>query len=900
MLILSTLHASAASPAAPTTLRVNDVNAPVGTPASVYFGWQVNDPDSDEIQSARQILVSSSAEKLAANESDLWDSGKISARSQNHVTYDGPSLKSDQRYFWKVRTWDKDGNESPYSAPSSFTVGLNENTGWRGASWIRRENKDKDDYTYFRKKAAIPDKSIARATVYISATHKYSLYLNGRKIGKGQAYHQPEYQYYNAYDVTDALKAGADNQFAVLNHWFGGGQGRPASARGIILKAIIHHTDGTETIINTDGTWLQSRATAWVPDQPDRNKGEGVGFVETIDARELKDWTSLSFDDSTWAPAKVIGEHPVAPWTGQLAPELTRIEEQAITPVSITRKAPGKYVIDLGKVYAGMPRVTFSGGEAGTTITMRGAYTLDASGQIPPDAKEQSTLMEYRAVLDGKTFTYEPFEYLGLRYFQIDNSPMPVTKENFTFLSRHTRLDDSASSFESSNTTLNAVWELMKHSLFTCAQEEFVDTPTREKGGFLLDSIYQSMAGMPILHERALTRRALHEFLQSMDQHWSGAEDLGRMNAVYPTNDKRRDIPDFTQAYLTWVWNYYLETGDLDFLKQHYPKFKAIGDYMHGHQDASTGLITKLTGGTNAYLYGIIDWPATMRFGYDMETDARTVINGWGYAGYDILAKIAGQLGNAADQQEFRSRADTLKTAFNTKLIGPDNLYRDGLRADGTLSSHASQHANMFPLALGIVPEANRSSVIDEVKKQRMSVGMVTVRWLVLALGEARQGAHLIDLFTNPEWNGWAQTLSKGATATWESWDADTTGQSMSHAWGAIGLEGYTRYILGITPLKAQYEEVQIKPLDFGEKLASAKGKITTDRGAISVDWKRTADTYNLQVSIPVNVTAKVSVPKGSSAQTTVKVDGKSVTATEEGDYLILNGIGSGKHTIVR
>ena len=36
----------------------------------------------------------------------------------------------------------------------------------------------------------------------------------------------------------------------------------------------------------------------------------------------------------------------------------------------------------------------------------------------------------------------------------------------------------------------------MKHSLLTCAQEEFVDTPTREKGGFLGDAAIQSTVAM--------------------------------------------------------------------------------------------------------------------------------------------------------------------------------------------------------------------------------------------------------------------------------------------------------------------------------------------------------------------------------------------------------------------
>ncbi|MEO6567282.1 MAG: alpha-L-rhamnosidase C-terminal domain-containing protein [Opitutaceae bacterium] len=180
-----------------------------------------------------------------------------------------------------------------------------------------------------------------------------------------------------------------------------------------------------------------------------------------------------------------------------------------------------------------------------------------------------------------------------------------------------------------------------------------------------------------------------------------------------------------------------------------------------------------------------------------------------------------------------------------------------------------------------------------------MSVGMVTVMFLVRGLGEAGEGEHLVELFTNAEWPGWAQTLALGGTATWESWIANTDGNSQSHAWGAAGLEGYVRYILGVKPSKPGYEEVQIKPLAFGTKLPSAKGTIPTDRGDISVSWSRNADRYTMNVSLPVNVTSFVHVPKGAVATNTVRVDGANVAAIEDAGHLRVP-IGSGTHLIER
>jgi alpha-L-rhamnosidase len=886
------------APLAPTALRVDDVVNPVGTDNAPYFGWLVNDPDPNEIQTQYQILVASSQATLDASVGDIWDSGVVASRLQNHVVYAGTPLASDTEYYWKVRTWDKTSTASPYSATGTFVVGLLTNADWSGAHWIKRNTTIADDFTYYRKTVTLPNETVARATVYVTSVHKYALYVNGVLVGKGPSYHYPQYQYYNAYDIKGQVSANAGNLFAIFNHWFGGGQGRPPSSRGVLMKAIVHYTDGTTTVVGTDKTWHQRQATSWVTGQSSRN-GEGVGYIERIDARNLlPNWSSPGYNDSSWSTATDIGAHPVSPWTGTLAPDLSRIIETEMTPVNVTSKGGGKYVVDLGKVYPGVPRITFSGGTSGGVVNMRGGYALNAAGEIDT-TKNQSTNMSYVAVLSGVTFSYQPAEYLGMRYFQIDNAPMAVTPSNFKFVERHSAMDDTRSLFTSPNTTLNAVWDLMKHSLTVGAQEEFVDTPTREKGGFLGDGAIQSTEAMPVMAERVLTRKSLNEFIQSMTQYWSNAANRGRINAVYPNTDGARDIPDYTQAYLPWVWEYYLETGDRTFLATQYSRLKDVADYVERSRSATTGLVTNLVGGSGSYQYGIVDWPAPMRFGYDM-TAARTVINGWAYADNDIVSKIAEELGNTGDRDIYRDRANALRAAINGQLLDASGVYVDGLSATATRSTHVSQHANMFPLALGIVPSAQVGSVIAEVEALHMSVGMVTVWWLVRALGGADQGAALVDLFTNTNNLGWARCLSRGATATWESWTADAGTDSQSHAWGSAGLYGFVRYILGVTPLLPQYEQVRIKPLDFQAALPAASGRVPTDRGDITVAWDRDTARFFMTVTIPVNVSAVVYVPKAGTTGPLVRVDGVDMAGTEEGGYVQVSGIGSGTHTFER
>jgi len=79
---------------------------------------------SNPNQYAYQILVASSAEKLKANEGDVWDSGEVIS-DQRAAQYQGKPLSSLQHYYWKVRVWSFPFyGVSAYSDPASWTTGL--------------------------------------------------------------------------------------------------------------------------------------------------------------------------------------------------------------------------------------------------------------------------------------------------------------------------------------------------------------------------------------------------------------------------------------------------------------------------------------------------------------------------------------------------------------------------------------------------------------------------------------------------------------------------------------------------------------------------------------------------------------------------------------------------------
>ena len=107
-----TLEASG-QPTAPVGLLVNGVSNPLAIDRdATRFTWRSVDAGRGEMQTAYQILVSSSAERLAAGKADWWDSGKVDSDQSASVEYAGKALPPATRFWWKVRIWDQTGKPS--------------------------------------------------------------------------------------------------------------------------------------------------------------------------------------------------------------------------------------------------------------------------------------------------------------------------------------------------------------------------------------------------------------------------------------------------------------------------------------------------------------------------------------------------------------------------------------------------------------------------------------------------------------------------------------------------------------------------------------------------------------------------------------------------------------------
>ena len=272
-------------------LRCEHEEEPLGieTPQP-RFSWQIQAQERNFEQSAWQILVADSPEKLQAGDGNIWDSGKNNSSSSVLVPFNGKELKAGQVYYWKVKSWDKEGNPSPWSLIHRFGMGLLSENDWNNAKWITWEKDRKDEIIttglhgltnvdralkgkktgmyrlpQFRKEFAV-QKPVKRAVAYVSGLGHFDMFLNGDKVGNN--FLDPGWTKYDkcalyvSFDITGQLQQGQNAVGVMLgNGFFNIPRERyfkllaSYGAPRLLMKIQIDYADGSTQTVVTGTDW---------------------------------------------------------------------------------------------------------------------------------------------------------------------------------------------------------------------------------------------------------------------------------------------------------------------------------------------------------------------------------------------------------------------------------------------------------------------------------------------------------------------------------------------------------------------------------------------------------------------------------------------------------------------
>ncbi len=844
------------------------------------LSWQINSSARNVKQTAYEVLVASSLTKLAANQGDLWTSGKVNSGESIMVNYQGKALKSGMLYFWKVKVYTNNG-ESNWSQPARWSMGLLQPADWKakwigwekGFAWDSIAKFSRLSARYYRKEF-VAASQVKRATVYISGLGHYVLYVNGAAIGDQVLAEMPtDYNksvQYSTYDVTTSVKAGKNAIATVL------GNGRYFTMRPIykpkkvkefgfpkmLLQLDIEYQDGHHQLVVSDQTW---RMTA---DGPIRSNNEYDG--EEYDARkELTGWTQVGYKDAKWFKPELA---PVP--TGKLVAQMSEPIKvmQTLMPQKITELKPGTWIMDMGQNMTGWIKFKVKG-KRGDKVTLRFAETLQKDGSLYVANLRDAKVTDIYTLKGGAEETWHPvFVFHGFRYVEVTGYPGKPTASNFTGEVVYDALA-TIGSFETSNDVINQVYKNTWWGVAGNYKGMPIDCPQRnERMPWLGDRATGSLGESFIFDNEKLYAKWLNDIEES--QTADGA------------------IPDVAPAYwnyysdnMTWPGTYiliadmlYKQYGDLRPVELHYASMKKWLTYMRTKY-MKDYIVTKDK-------YG--DWcvpPESLELIHAKDssrtTDGQLIATAYYHRMLFLMKRFAKLLNKEQDAQEFLALSVKIADAFNAKFYNAQTQQYD----NGTVT------ANLLPLYFDITPVANRKAVFNNIvqrvlttDKGHIGTGVIGTQWLMRCLTEYGRPDLSYRLATNKDYPSWGYMAERGATTIWELWNGDTANPSMNSG-NHVMLLGdlIVWYYQNLAAIKAGisqpgFKQIIMKPTTVdGLKFVTASYQ--TPYGLVKSAWKK-GSNFTWDISIPANATALISIPAKSVDNVT---EGGKRATTDEG-----------------
>lgn len=875
------------------------------------LSWINDDPDHmrNQEQTAWQIRVSGSREKLLSGNDDLWNSGKITSSQSVNVIYRGKPLSSRQDCWWQVRVWGKNGMASEWSEPASWSMGLmnqNEwNAKWIGAPWQgedpipdnkrpltesrARQGQTPTDISslqtpppapMLRKKFKI-EKEIASAKAYVTGLGYFELYCNGSKVGtdvlvpnqtnygkRPGLMNNPipvednfkEYKVsYLAYDLTDMLKKGENVVGALLGNGFYNAPINWTESYGtprFLGQLYIKYIDGSEDVIISDESWKAAKSAIMM---------DLIYDGEHYDARkEQPGWSTPGFDDSGWEQV-TFRKAP----EGKLRAQMSHPDKvmEVIPPVKIEKLGDGHYKIDFGQEVSGWVHLKNINGEAGRKIDIKYVHQT-------PSGDNSYTLSGKASESYSARFTWFVF-----RVVEITGWPVELHPENISAEAVYTDIETTGK-FESSNELFNNINKIWWRSQTDNMHGGIAsDCPNRERSPYTGDGQVACVTVMHNFDARAFYTKWIHDIL--------GAQNVnsGYVPNGAPWQPGCGGGVAWGSAISIMPWEFYVQYGDTSILRENYEGMKGYIKYMLTWTDATGIMHSQVLGpsGKPNQWVNLGEWVAPGKLPPDEMVHTFYL---WRCA--DYTARTAKVLGKMTEYNEYSALAEKTRNAFMTKFY------------DAVKGSYGPYGGNIFALRMG-VPADRKDKVIAALKsdieanKGHLDTGIFGTQFFFEVLAENGMqdlAYEAMNKKTMPSYGWW---IEQGATTSWEEWDRPGSG---NHPMFGGGLVWLYRKLAGMSadPENPGYRHIIFRPQPAGDMTKCSYSNITPF-GLASIEWKKQDGRFIMNIIVPAGSKATVYIPSKNGKITESGKKMKSKSAGRTGNEYSVVSIGSGSYS---
>lgn len=370
--------------------------------------------------------------------------------------------------------------------------------------------------------------------------------------------------------------------------------------------------------------------------------------------------------------------------------------------------------------------------------------------------------------------------------------------------------------FRCNDEELNRIWDISAYTLHLTTREFFIDGIKRDRWVWSGDAYQSFLMNYYLFFDSPSVTRTLW-LLRGKD----------------PVTSHINTIMDYTFYWFLGVYDYYLYTGDVQAIRQLYPRMESLMEYVLGRRNAE-GMVEGLTGD-----WVFVDWAD----GYLDKKGELSFEQILFCKSLETMAVCADLLGKQADREKYDALAKTLKDKLALFWNEEKQAFVHN-RIQGQQSESVTRYANMFAIFFDYL-DADQKRAVKTSVLQNDSILKITTPYMrfyeleaLCALGEQR---HVMQEMKDY----WGGMLHLGATSFWEKYNPSEQGmehyamygrpfgKSLCHAWGASPIYLLGKYYLGVKPVKPGYREFSITPELGGLKWM--EGTVPTLQGEITV-----------------------------------------------------------------
>ena len=669
---------------------------------------------------------------------------------------------------------------------------------WIGVPTMAADSVDAPNTWISFEKTVTLDKVPSHAIARIGADSKYWLKINGREVVfEGGLKRGPEIGagYYDEIDVAEFLRKG-DNEIEVLL-WFFGKNGFSHVSSG--KAGLIFSLENNGLDLVSDSSWLccvrPEYSSAVEPAPNYRLSESNIRYDSTVEKPQMQNAAELG----AWgdAPFGKMLPRPIPMWKdfGIKTGELIRKGDTTILKLPYNMQmTPVIKVSD--EVGGSLVHIQTDHSKSGGANCIRAEYITSKGEQ-----------------------TYESLGWMnGQQIIVIAPENVKVQEISYRETGYNTELEGS---FACSDPFYNLFWEKAMRTLYVNMRDNFFDCPDRERAQWwgdvvvLMGECFYSYS----TSTHALMRKAIDELcaFQSED---------GTLHSPVP-GVYSLELPGQMLASVGryGFWNYYMNTGDLETIRNAYP---AVKRYLDVWETDSTGLTVYRNGG---WSWG--DWGDNK--------DKALIQAGWHHLALEGAASMADALGYDADAEAFRATMTKVAEGFNACWTGTEYRHPD-------YDKLTDDRVQALAVLAGIAGEDKYPQIIEFLKKTEHASPYFE-KYVMEALFKMGEGEYAMErcsrrfgeMVNHPDYT----TLFEG----WEIGSSKYGGGTTNHAWSGGAITVIGAELCGIKPIEPGYKKFEVRPQPAG--LSEITLAFPTVRGEVSYSHKVDGEDIKLTVKVP-------------------------------------------------